>query len=485
MKSVRTSSAVAWWPRPDGAFLTEILLALLLGTALLFAGGSWGLGDALLAAASVLLVMRAAYLHFAVEPGHRLTRGQLGLLGGFLAFSALQLVPLPSPIWSSLAGRDSVARDLALVGLDGIWRPIGLDSAGALRGVLAMLPGAAVAMCISHVTRSGLIRLAGWLVAFGCLSALLGLVQVAGGQDSRLRFHDFHNWQGALGFFANRNHLAAFLVMCLPVAIALLAIVNRHGTPMRDLVSRQLPLAAAIVLMIVGCLMTTSRAGILLGLAVLVASAFLWPVSGHGNMLSRRGATAVLAAAATLLGAGTVAAGIARRFGQILLEDSRWRIMSETWELRSQYGWWGSGLGSFEQVFSASPANQVVVGAYVNHAHNDWLELWLELGWLFPALGMVAVIAFAVAARKIWRVPAIEPVVLLARGASISIVAVALHSLVDWPLRTGSNMVVVALLASILWRGAAIAGPSKGAHAERARTKGSFRRTSRHVRERK
>ena len=85
---------------------------------------------------------------------------------------------------------------------------------------------------------------------------------------------------------------------------------------------------------------------------------------------------------------------------------------------------------------------------YVNHAHNDYLELVLELG----AAGAVLIVLFlgwwAVAATRVWTSTLSTP---FGRAATIATAAILAHSIVDYPLRTGALMAVfgaaIALMA--------------------------------------
>src|SRR5262249_18517024 len=61
-------------------------------------------------------------------------------------------------------------------------------------------------------------RLSLVLVAFGVVAAFLGLLQLAQGTHSALRFFAVTNRTEAVGFFANRNHFAAQMYSLLLVA---------------------------------------------------------------------------------------------------------------------------------------------------------------------------------------------------------------------------------------------------------------------------
>ena len=97
---------------------------------------------------------------------------------------------------------------------------------------------------------------------------------------------------------------------------------------------------------------------------------------------------------------------------------------------------------------SSQKLRAAVTSEYVNHAHNDYLELVLELG----AAGAVLIVLFlgwwAVAATRVWTSTLSTP---FGRAATIATAAILAHSIVDYPLRTGALMAVfgaaIALMA--------------------------------------
>ncbi len=95
------------------------------------------------------------------------------------------------------------------------------------------------------------------------------------------------------------------------------------------------------------------------------------------------------------------------------------------------------------------PANQLTA-AYVNRAHNDWIETAVTYG--LPGLLFLAssVVLFAVQGYRIWAfADRGSRSVALARAASAAILIVAIASLSDYPLRTPTMMSLFALW--LLW----------------------------------
>ena len=84
---------------------------------------------------------------------------------------------------------------------------------------------------------------------------------------------------------------------------------------------------------------------------------------------------------------------------------------------------------------------------YVIHAHDDYIELALELG----VAGILLMIAFlAWWARAVWRAWRDAEAGIYARAASIATAAILVHSLVDFPLRTAAIDAAFAMCLALL-----------------------------------
>jgi O-antigen ligase len=108
---------------------------------------------------------------------------------------------------------------------------------------------------------------------------------------------------------------------------------------------------------------------------------------------------------------------------------------------------WGSGLGTFRSVYQLHENPVQVTNTYVIHAHNDYVELALELG--LP--GVLLMIAFLVWwVGTVWRAWRYTESGVWSRAASIASGAILLHSLVDFPLRTAAISAVFAMCLALL-----------------------------------
>jgi O-antigen ligase len=291
------------------------------------------------------------------------------------------------------------------------------------------------------------------VVGMALLNFLLGLAQLGDGEQSSLRLYRPTNPLDAVGFFANRNHFAELLVMALPptvVGTAWLVSERLGGRGINPL----LPVAgiSLMALLILGIVLGRSRAGLLLGMLALLGCLPL--VTGLRKERGTRRVLTVTVAVAVMLSAQFALLGMVHRLQSDPLDDGRWRYARVTRQAAAAYAPLGSGLGTFRQAYQPFEAADTPDRAIVNHAHNDYLELWLEGGW--PALLLLALgaMAWVWVSLRLWRhspEPGTQDSLarLVARAAWLSASLAILHSALDYPLRTTANMSVFAVLVAV------------------------------------
>ena len=115
-------------------------------------------------------------------------------------------------------------------------------------------------------------------------------------------------------------------------------------------------------------------------------------------------------------------------------EDLRWSLLPVLRQMASDNWLVGTGFGSFDAIYRTYEPTSLLMAAYVNHAHNDWVQIVLEGG--LPAvviLGVFLIWLFkSVALTAIGSSSGVERCVFWAA----CVVIIAASSLVDYPLRT-------------------------------------------------
>lgn len=425
-----------------------LLAAVLLISAVVFGGASrdHALRLALVELASLpVLVLAGSQLLRHPTPGsHRLA---LGLLAAVALLPLLQLVPLPPAIWTALPGREQPALALDLIGQPAGWLPLTLTPDLTWNAFLALLPPVAMFLGVLAGTKALKVSLVRLLLAVAVAAVMLAVMQLASGST---RFYPWATTAAGnmVGFFANRNHLSTLLLVCIPFAAVLSAASIRRGGARGGLAPWFGMLFIGLAIVAVGAI--RSRAGIVL-LAPTLALGFLaaWLASGR-----RRPGLVLLAgtgvAAAAIAAVGMLAlAPILARFDPNASPEVRfenWPIVAEAATAHLPVG---SGLGSFDRVYRSVEPLEQLDATFFNQAHNEYLEIWLETGWLGIGLLAVFLVWWGRRSWTCWRRPPSTEAD-LQRAASIGLLIIMLHSIVDYPLRTETMAVVFALFAAVL-----------------------------------
>jgi O-antigen ligase len=426
-------------------------------------------------------------------PGRSPLTGMEIPFGLFLLFCVLQTVALPMPVLErvspgsalmyrqpeSSAPTAAAEKGSVVVGAPAppaaqVRRPVSVNTRETWSRIrLVAVFGALFLLTSWWSERQRVVFLLTSVTIAGFLVAVFGLVQ-------------FLTWNGKIywirkvppsspfGPFVNHNHFAGYVEMIIPVAISLalyLMEVRRARYRGGDAATRApgsgpgrseddrgrwgkgILASFAAVILLVALFFSMSRGGIL---STLVSGCIFFVIVWH-RIGSRRVAwllavaLPVLAAVLILwigpgIGTGRLAA-YATREGEssFRLREVVWKRMMEE---MPRFLWAGSGLGTFEDGFA--PFAPPGTPKRWDKAHNDYLQILWETGVVGGALFLAGIVVFV---RRYWW-PAfrsrVHPYDILRMGIAVSLLSIALHSLVDFNLQIGSNGFLCALLAGLL-----------------------------------
>src|SRR5580693_10469056 len=259
------------------------LTAFTLLAALLLGGGTRGgfLSDALLQLLAIPLLLwsasRLGDLFWRQRAKVRQLRWEFIFCVAVVLVPLIQLVPLPPALWTLLPDRAPLIASFDGLGHGLPWLPISVSPNATWLSVAALLPALAIFLgtALLGYRERRLLSLA--VVAFGIVSSFLGLLQIAQGPASRLRFFSATNLSEAVGFFANRNHFAALLYVVLLFAAVWAMDVGftaglwryRKTFEARSIVAVTASFLAIVVLLAAEA-MARSRAGMILTMISLV-----------------------------------------------------------------------------------------------------------------------------------------------------------------------------------------------------------------------
>lgn len=438
-------------------FFTRAVFLGFLAAALLL-GGS-GRGDVI----SLLLLRPLAALALAYGLVQLHGASRTGFAAPIIAFAALialavvQLIPLPPEIWTSLPGRGPLIAGHEAAGLALGWQPISVTPMATFNAIGAFTVPLAVMVLFAvsdDKTRTQAVML---VCAFMLLSAGVAAIQFIAPGASILYPYASTNEGQPVGLFANRNHQAVMLAAIIPF---ILAVGERFGEKRGDHFFWIGRIAALILVAL--AVMTGSRAGSVLAIAVFVVAAPLFAdarVAASGRVSSLRktrltilglAAVFLLAVAALyMMGGG---AAFERLADKDSLSDLRFQILPEVITMIRNALPLGWGFGSFPEVYEIYEQRELIQPSFINHAHNDWLEVISDGGFVAPLI-MLALALWTL--RSAWRN---KRQLLRPRGnegrlrfaAFAALIVLMAASVFDYPLRTPAASVSFVLFLGIL-----------------------------------
>ena len=366
-------------------------------------------------------------------------------LGALALTAVVQLVPLPPAAWGELPGHELAAQVYPIVGTPRPWLPASLFPDGTLNSLFALIPPGAIFLAALTLDLNSRRRLLTVILATALLAVLLAMFQLVHGSGGVLRFYGVTNLDSGVGFFANRNHQASLLFAALPIA-AWWAMLRPEGSELKSSGERLIGLAVVAVL-IVGLVLTRSRAAVILGgLSLALSLVLVYRSSarqGRGQRVLLFAGVGV--AVIVLIAIFSLAPTIERFTYQPL--GLRWLQTPTFIRMGLDYAPFGSGLGSFEVVYQTYEPASLLREAYLMHAHDEFMEIWIEAGWLGALIVASGLCWFLTTAFTLWRDDRADE---LGRVGSIIVALLAAHSLADYPLRTPALAVLFALACGLM-----------------------------------
>ena len=197
--------------------------------------------------------------------------------------------------------------------------------------------------------------------------------------------------------------------------------------------------------MIISLFLSKAIAGYLLALPVLaVSAAILFPVRSGWMRLAAASGTLLLVLGIVLMVRTPVGESA---LGGSQAVSSRVEMAETTMTAIAEFLPFGPGLGTFQPVYKLFEDQARIESVFVNHAHNEYLEIALELG----IGGVILLLAFlAWWSRSSWRAWRIDRGDPYARTAVIASAVLLAHSAVEFPLRSVALSAVFGLCLALI-----------------------------------
>lgn len=414
----------------------------------------------------LLALVLAGYLIQKQDDFSKYSKLHLGFLVILFLIPLLQLIPLPFQLWLHLPGHSQYAQGLLITGnhlADGA-RAASLVPSLTEFSLLALLPPVMVFLFTLSLPREQIKTAVIVLLAIASFQAILGLMQYGAGAESFLRLNNNIAGKAATGTYANRDHLAGFLEMVLPLALAMLtaSIGNSHATRRhtRNLRQRLAAMTAThlnqavvyaviAIAILLGLIFTQSRTGVVLSMLVILLSTLSFATRIGGKNVY--GIIGTFAAIGLMLAVEIGLAPVLNRFVvQDPLQDARWLIFSDVANAIGEFFPLGSGAGTFNQVYPHFQG-YAFADKFVNRAHNDYLEWIMEGGLLAAVLILVFFVLYFKRWIKVWKRGDWKTLNFIQVGAGIGLFVMMLHTFVDFNLHIPANQIYFAFLAALFF----------------------------------
>lgn len=360
-----------------------------------------------------------------------------------IALPLWQLLPLPQTIGMGGAARHGIAADLAVAGIPAISAHASLSTLATERALWSLLPAVALflgALVLYPVDAGRLLQL---VLALVLGSAAFAFFQLSLPNGSPLQLYT--SWgRNFGGVFVNQNHQGNALALGAVIAAALFIDGRRRARAdggFRYWLYAMLSAACAVMVP----LANGSAAMLLLMVGLVVVTVMMGALDLPSIRTQR---SAKLGVAISVVMAVVV---LASALAWKNVEEDRRTYVRTTVQIGQQFAPLGVGVGNFVPTYAQyAPPEQARTGE-VNHAHNEYVQWWLEAG--VPAL-VVMGFGIGLFAWLGWQVLRRMPSRRLrAIGAATwtSMLLLLMHSLVDYPLRTTTLMATAGLMAGLLF----------------------------------
>lgn len=451
-------------------FIKWILTALLIFTPVAFGSFEWWAFS--LMELGILLILFLWSFQSLVSRASPLTSPlhfpfEMVLLTLFLLFILFQMIPLPLKVLQFLSPKTYALKQMVMMIPSSLRDSLSLPFLPS-SCTLSLVPFATQVEFFKWLTLSGLFFfLLYWrisdrkpfhpflpvMILVGVGESLYGIVEFFSGHKYILHL-PFEEVVGSVtGTFINRNAFAGYLLMVIPLSVGFLISrkADQEGSRMdwrQRLISldgKSLLIGFGIIVMILGLFLSGSRMGIASLLLSFTLIIFLFRNPSQERRFSR---PSIFILGLAILWASWIGldAVISRFFTSPEDLKMRMEIWKDTFQMAKDFPLFGSGLGTFLQVFHLY--RSFPIRGLVTHSENDFLQLLSEVGLL--GMGFLILLFFFLLLKTLSGIRTLsrrEPGRPMAIGGLVGILALMFHSLVERNIQVPAN----AFLYTFLW----------------------------------
>lgn len=385
--------------------------------------------------------------------------------GVFAAAAAVQLIPLPLAILQQATPETVRALQQlnpAVASGAVASHPLSIAPDSTVVGISLFAACAVLTLACSAIfsIRGGR-GIARAITAIGVAAAITGIVQQPLYSGRIYGLWTPIDGGSPYGPFVNKNHFAGWMLMALPVTLGLF--FGGMARAMRDVrrswrdrliwlssaeASHLVLYAASALVMALALVLTMSRSGVAaFALSIAMTGAFV----ARRQRIGGRGAVAFayLAFLVVVVVSWAGADVIASRFSETEWSElnARRGAWSDAIDIRARFPVAGTGLNTYGTATVLYQRHDL--SRRYTEAHNDYLQLAAEGGWLLIVPALLSAVVFIVAVRHRFADETSVGAYWLRVGAVTGIAAIALQEAVEFSLQIPGNAILFAALCGI------------------------------------
>lgn len=330
-----------------------------------------------------------------------------------IAIFIIQFLPLKHPIidpWDL----DQSSLDAANFDINPYWSPSLNRSLYAALFTLTAMGFMAFVNTLDDHKQSALVR---WFLIGVSLNTVLAYLQrsYSGGYSEKIIFP----YEITFGFFANQNHFSA-------LAYCSVFIFGYHFLHIRKNIYIYIIVSTIINIVVFSY---DSRAGFIIVSASSMLSYIIFIDKSKINFKQRSLVSVFFLFLIFLYLANY----------QSLEDGTRLDLNKEAAIMAYKYFPYGSGVGSFENIYTSIASSNETIGVFFKHVHNDWFQLIIEIGIFFIFLFIIVLLSIFNSRKN-------DKIFIM---SLMIIISLSIHSLVDYPLRTYNMAILFAFSMAI------------------------------------
>jgi len=372
----------------------------------------------------------------------------------FLLFILIQIIPLPAQVIKFLSpSAFDIHRNAAGIIGSSPWMTISIHPHATVLEFLRYSSYVAFYILTVQLLRDKdvLKKTIIVIIIFGGLLSFSSILQFYLTKDMALWFRHVPHNSMIVGPYICHNHYAALMAMIFPVALGIFFFHRPrfyHTSLFRGIVeilsqekaNIHILIGAAVILMVSSIFVSVSRGGMISTCLSLIFFSYLLVKRkiSRGNTLLLIFVIIITTLSVTWFGWDQILDRFARlKNAQGIIYESRLDFWKDSRHIIKAFPATGSGFGTFVDIY---PSHQTISGDLtLVHAHNDYIELAVEGGLISLLFAAAFIFTLFQKTYRVFKTRRDAYSVYVYMGSITGIIAILIHSVVDFNFHIGAN----------------------------------------------